>query len=346
MLKNLLKIKNTPSPNDCNQSQSIQNIQQEFSDFLYQHQVNSFQTRNIKVFQTDPDSNLNTVQLESNHDLDQDQLKSFSTRLQNQFENFHQHHFDNILDQQALVCEIAQITRNRLDLFFITLQMQYRVSDNLPFLKIIIDSLPSSTHLQLFQMLIDLANSHIKLQTFAHVMQKHNLQTEEVYNLHYVISNLNPDLLSLVGHNPLIFKLGHSQLIHFVRLLNNDFWIAQSLLMFSSKLRDCPDSFQAYIKLVSNPYNRHPLSIKFINQVFSSIQKPFANTRLISDIISQQQHIDLTYYLSYFNRYSESQVTRFRHFLSKLNIMQRFQLECKLIFRQPNSINQILDAQI
>lgn len=346
MLKNLLKIKNQPSSNDCNQSQSIQKLEQEFSDFLYHNQVNTFQTRNIRVFQRDQDSNLNTVKLTSDHDLDQDTLLGFSTRIQSQFENFHQQHFDKNIDQQALVLEIAQITRNRLDLFFITLQMHYRVSENLPFLKTIIESLPICTHLQLFQMLVDLANSHIKLQTFAQVTQAYNLQTEEVYSLHYIISNLNPDLLDLVGHNPLIFKLGHSQLIHFVRLLNSDFWMARSLLQFSNKLRECPDSFLAYIKLISNPYNRHPLSIKFINQVFSSIQKPFANTGLISDIISQQQHIDLTYYLSYFNRYSESQVSRFRNFLSKLNLVQRFQLECKLIFRQPNSINQILDAQI
>ena len=160
MLKNLLKIKNSPSSSDYNQSQSMQELQQEFSDFLYHNQVNTFQTRNIRVFQPDPSSNSNTLRLASDHDLDQDGLQGFSASLQYQFERFHRQHFDKNTSLQTLVLEIAQITRNRLDLFFITLQMQYRVPENLTFLKAIVDGLPSSTHLQLFQMLVDLANSH------------------------------------------------------------------------------------------------------------------------------------------------------------------------------------------
>ena len=313
----LTSLRSRVTPKATTENNVIE-MQNEFADFLYSQHINPFQSRNIHVFHINDQTSQPALQLHSEHELSKNFMTDFSDRLNQQWSHFCKLNTADTQDNTQLTQQIIHLTQNRLDLFMLALQMQQNVQQNIQPLIDIVDYIPGQFTAFYFKQLVDLANANIKLETFLHVLKLHSLNLQEFSNLAYILQNLNPDLLDYIGHNKNIFSLDYNKVVHFVRFLNQDLFVAQHSLKFADSFIDCFDTFNAYVRLVTNPHHHNPRVFKFIHQLFTNIQKPFTNAHWVSDIISQQQHLDLGYYLGFFNTYSESQVRSFVSYLSLL----------------------------
>jgi len=321
-------------------------MEQEFLHFLCRQSINPFQSRNIQISgldSTPPDAAPpeQRLQILSEQELPSAYLDDFSSRLHQEWVNFRTL---NSVDDTNLTQQIVQLTQKRLDLFMLTLQMQHNVEQNIPPLQAIVNKLPPQFIAFYFRELIELANANIKLETLLGIMDTHHLNLQQFTNLTYILQHLNSDLLEHIGHNPKLFNLDHSKLTHFVGFLNQDPFIAKQSLDFIDTFIESMDTFNAYVSLLTNPQHRNPKALKFIHQLFAHIHKPFTNTQWVAGLIAQQKHLDLGYYLGFFNSYTESQVSSFVSYLSGLTILDRVRLEVRLIFNSPNSLNQVIDA--
>lgn len=319
----------TPEPNI---------IEKQVEQFLFDSHINPFQTRNIHVFNSE-----HQVDLQSHHNLESVQLAQFSDQISLQLKLIYQQDFAEQYIWEFFVEHIQSLSQNRLDLILQILQIQKNIQQNLEPIFQVAHNVRPGISIDVVKTLVELSNKNFRIEAILHAMQTLDLGYQEFYNLSYILQNLNPDLHSCFHCSKSLLKQDHSRLVHVVRVLNADFFRGRCILEFINKHNFDEQTLKAYLSLICKPSIFHKSSLEFIHVVFRLINKPFHNTQWILDVIAKDQHIDLIFYLGFFKNFSEENLKRFHEKIQKFNFFDRLKLEIGLVLKQIINITQVLD---
>jgi len=300
--------------------------------------ANQFITRKIGVI-----PKLDRVDLE-NHEqfFSTQEVETISASIHTQLSSIYSQNFSELAFEQFLA-QVSRITNSRLDFYIELFELHNHIPQNWPFLLQIMDKLPSLVLTQDFQMIIELANNNIQLETLNAVLSNINVDNQSFYNLYTLALKLNPDLLSFVAVDSPIFYLDTHKLEHLIKKLNRDPLIAQDIIGFINNLQTIQDT-KAYVSLITNPKVFMGVQMRFINLIFKKLKDPASSKDFIFKLIINEDYISLSFYLSFFNSFNQTQLESFNIKLKKMNFIDRLKLEIRLLTNQVYCINQVING--
>jgi len=86
------------------------------------------------------------------------------------------------------------------------------------------------------------------------------------------------------------------------------------------------------------------VQMRFINLIFKKLQDPASSKDFIFKLIINEDYISLSFYLSFFNSFNQTQLESFNIKLKKMNFIDRLKLEIRLLTNQVYSINQVING--